>query len=179
MEDWNVVVTVNEDGYRQARRILEPYGAMAPTEYYNVMVMRVADVPGMMADLARRIEDSPGLMNDLSRVVPATHNFNFQTAEEFEEQARAIVLQWLGQLSGKKFYVRLHRRGFKGTLSSPHEERFLDDAILDALQELNTPGHIGFEDPDAVIDIETVGNRAGISLWTRKDLQRFEFLRPD
>ena len=44
---------------------------------------------------------------------------------------------------------------------------------------LNIPGQIGFEDPDAVIDIETVGNRAGISLWTREDLQRFEFLRPD
>jgi len=179
MEDWNVVVTVNEDGYRRVRRMLEPYGAIAPTGYYNVMVMQVADPAGMMEQLAERIEDSPGLMNDLSRVVPATHNFNFQNAQEFEEQARAIVLQWLGQLGGSKFHVRLHRRGFKGTLSSPHEERFLDEAILDGLQDLNTPGRIGFDDPDAVIDTETVGNRAGISLWTSEDLQRFEFLRPD
>jgi len=88
MEDWNVIVIVNEDGYRHGRRILEPYGAMAPTEYYNVVVMRVADLVGMMMDLARRIEDSPGLMNGLSRVVPATHNFNFRNAQEFEEQAR-------------------------------------------------------------------------------------------
>ncbi len=33
MEDWNVVVTVNEDGYRRVRCMLEPYGAIAPTEY--------------------------------------------------------------------------------------------------------------------------------------------------
>jgi hypothetical protein len=26
---------------------------------------------------------------------------------------------------------------------------------------MEDPEHIGFEDPDAVIDIETVGNRAG------------------
>lgn len=155
------------------------YGTIAPTGYYNVMVIRVANRAGMMMELAGRIEDSPGSMNDLSRVVPAMHTFNFQNAQEFEEQARTIVLQWLGQLDDSTFHVRLLCRGFKGALSSPHEERVLDEAILDGLQELNTPGQIGFEDPDAVIDIETVGNRAGITLWTREDLQCFELLRPD
>jgi tRNA(Ser,Leu) C12 N-acetylase TAN1 len=179
MKDWNVVVTVNEDGYRRVRRMLAPFGAIASTDYYNVMVMRVADPAGMMTELASCIEESPGLMNDLSRVIPAAHTFNFQNAEEFEEHARAIVLDWLTQLAGRTFYVRLHRRGFKGTLSSPQEERFLDEVILSGLQKLNAPGQISFEDPDAVIDIETVGNRAGISLWTREDLQRFTFLRPD
>jgi len=172
---FNAVVTVNEDGYRPVRRMLAPYGAVAPTDYYNVLVMRVADTAAMMEDLAGRIEESPGLMNDLSRVVPAREAFTFQSAEEFEERARAIVLQWVPELAGARFYVRLHRRGFKGRFSSPEEERFLDEAILDRLEQLNTPGRIDFGDPDAVIDIETVGNRFGLSLWTRDDLRRFRF----
>ena len=89
------------------------------------------------------------------------------------------MLQWLPKLAGKRFYVRLHRRGFKGILSSPQEERFLDDAILEGLQQAGTHGQIGFDDPDVVIDIETVDNRAGVSLWTREDIRRFAFLRPD
>ena len=100
VKDWNVVVTVNEAGYRQVRRLLAPYGAIAPTDYYNVMVMQVADPSGMMDDLTNRIEESPGLMNDLSRVVPAAHTFDFGSPEEFEQQARAIVLNWLDQLAG-------------------------------------------------------------------------------
>ncbi len=179
MQDWNVVVTANEDGYRRVRRMLARYGPIWPTEYYNVMVMRVADPTAMMEELAKLVEDNPGLMNDLSRVVPATRTFNFQNAAEFEQHARTIVLQWVQQLAHKRFYVRLHRRGFKGVLSSPHEERFLDEAILDRLQQLKTPGRIDFEDPEAVIDIETVDNRAGISLWTREEIRRFEFLHPD
>jgi len=30
-----------------------------------------------------------------------------------------------------------------------------------------------------VIDIETVGNRAGLSLWARDDLRHYPFLRID
>jgi tRNA(Ser,Leu) C12 N-acetylase TAN1 len=57
------------------------------------------------------------------------------------------------------------------------EERFLDDALLDALEAAGTPGRIAFDDPDAVIDVETVGNRTGMSFWTRADLERYPFLK--
>jgi len=30
-----------------------------------------------------------------------------------------------------------------------------------------------------VIDIETVGNRAGLSIWTKEQLSRFSFLHID
>jgi tRNA(Ser,Leu) C12 N-acetylase TAN1 len=72
--------------------------------------------------------------------------------------------------------VRLHRRGFKGVLSTPHEERFLDEALLSAL---GVGGRISFTDPDAVIQIETIGGRAGMSLWTREELRQYPFLGTD
>ena len=82
-------------------------------------------------------------------------------------------------MPARSFHVRLHRRGHKHALPSPREERFLDDAILQRLERENAPGRIDFEDPDAVIYVETVGNRAGVSLWTRDDLRRFPFLPAD
>jgi hypothetical protein len=61
-------------------------------------------------------------------------------------------------------------------LSTPKEERSLDDVLLEALQAAGTPGRIGFDDADAVIQIVTIDNRAGVSLWTREQCQRHPFL---
>jgi hypothetical protein len=70
----------------------------------------------------------------------------------------------------------MHRRGFKGVLSTPKEERFLDDVLLDALEAAGKPGRIGFEEPDAIVQIETVDGRAGLSLWSAAELRRYPFL---
>ena len=109
----------------------------------------------------------------------ATRTFIFNSTEEFEDRALSAGRGWGQQLPGKSFFVRIHRRGFKGKLSSPEEERFLDDALLDALAAAGTPGKIAFDDPDAVIVIETVDNRAGIALFTREEMARYLFVRAD
>jgi tRNA(Ser,Leu) C12 N-acetylase TAN1 len=88
-------------------------------------------------------------------------------------------MNWLPRLQGASFHVRMHRRGFKQAMSSQVEERFLDHAMLDALAELGHPGRIIFDDPDMIIDVETVGNRAGLSIWSRADLERYAFLKLD
>jgi hypothetical protein len=58
----------------------------------------------------------------------------------------------------------MHRRGFKGRLSSVEEERFLDNILLKALEKAGSRGRISFEKPDTFIALETVGPRAGLSL---------------
>jgi tRNA(Ser,Leu) C12 N-acetylase TAN1 len=35
---------------------------------------------------------------------------------------------------------------------------------------------VSFDNPDAIIAVETIGNQAGMSLWFREDLQRYPFL---
>ena len=42
-----------------------------------------------------------------------------------------------------------------------------------------TIGKISFEDPDAVVSLETVGPRVGLSLWTREELERYPLLHLD
>ncbi len=73
----------------------------------------------------------------------------------------------------------MHRRGFKGTLHSHREEQLLGGYLMDELEARAMPATIRFEDPDAVIAVDTVDQRAGMSLWTREQLRRFPFLDPE
>jgi len=174
--DWNVVVTLGEDSFREAVSLLRKWGAVKRTAYYRVLVVKVENPSAFFADFTAAVANAPGILNFVSHVVPAQETFDFSTAEEFETRARAVALAWAPKLGGKRFHVRLHRRGFKGTLSTPREEKFLDEALLAALGD---QGYIGFTDPDAVIQIETIDGRAGMSLWTREEIRHCSFLGAD
>lgn len=176
---WNVVVSVREHAYRAARRLLRPFGAIDRTDYYNILALEVADVKQFLEALRQTGEADPNALACLARVIPATHTFQFQTADEFGAHAKAAAADFVPQLAGKRFYVRMHRRGFRGTLSSQHEEQFLDHFLLESLKQSGSPGEITFADPDAVVAVETIGQWAGLSLWTREERERYPFLRFD
>ncbi|HEY3309509.1 MAG TPA: THUMP domain-containing protein [Desulfuromonadaceae bacterium] len=179
MLNWNVVVTVYEGGYNQAKRFLEQFGPVTRTDFFNLLVMRTADHQQFLEEFhskaGRNLEDA----SSVARVMPVIETFTFQTPEEFDTKAQQAVCTWLPTLANKGFHLRMHRRGFKGKLSSMDEERFLDDYLLQALKTAGTPGHITFENPDVIIALETIGTRAGLSAWTRAELKRFPFLHLD
>lgn len=179
MRDWNVVVSVRQGGYTRARQLLQRFGPVFRTEYYNVLVMKVDDSHRLLEDLRARVAEDPSILAAVARVAPAVRCFDFRSHDDFEAKAREAALAWVPELAHTAFHVRLHRRGHKDELPRPEEERFLDEALLEALERAGTPGRIRFEDPDVVLAVETVGHRAGLGLWTREDLQRYPFLRPD
>ena len=115
----------------------------------------------------------PNIGSPLARVMPVLQGFDFQTPAEFEDKARQAVCAWLPTLAGKRFFLRMHRRGFKVRLSSMEEERFLDTYLLEALEMAGSKGRISFDDPDAIISLGTLGSSAGLSLWSREDLERY------
>ena len=43
MRDWNVVVSVHDRQFVRACQLLSQFGRVERTEYYNVLVMKVAD----------------------------------------------------------------------------------------------------------------------------------------
>jgi len=174
--DWNVTVTLAEPTFGIARNMLAPWGQLRRTAFFNVAVMKVTDAATFLREFAAAVEETPGILNAMSHVVPFGHVFAFEDATEFEAKLRDIILSYAPQLAGKSFHVRLRRRGLKGIISTPEEERVLDDVLLEALAGSGKPGHISFEDPDYVVLIETVGQGGGVSLWTGKDLERYPFL---
>jgi tRNA(Ser,Leu) C12 N-acetylase TAN1 len=179
VQDWNVVVTVTEGGFVRGIRFLESFGAVSRTDYFNVLVMKAMDVPALMEAIRKTITGGGDEPFFLSRVVPVTRKFNFQSREEFEKAAKPLITEWAQELAGKGFHVRGHRRGFKGRLSSMEAEKWLSEVLLETTEEVGRPGRITFEDPDAIVAVETVGTQAGLSLWMREDLKRYPFLRLD
>jgi len=129
MYDWNVVISVHERGFIQACERFGELGPIHRTEFHNILVMKVDDIHSMMETLREWTLKDPTILSFLGRVVPVTHTFTFQLPEEFEAKAKEVVLGWVPQLAGKGFHVRMHRRGFKGKLPSPDEERFLDKIL--------------------------------------------------
>jgi tRNA(Ser,Leu) C12 N-acetylase TAN1 len=179
MRDWNVVVTVRGNQFRQALRLLRPHGRVAGSGFFNVLLMQVDDPGAFLEALRARAEQDPGSVACLARVTPVDHTFGFHSVEEFETHAREAVQDYVPALAGKSFHVRVHRRGFKGQLSSLDEERVLAEGLLERLQGAGTPGRVAFADPDAVVEVETVGTRAGTSMWTRQDVSSHPLLHPD
>jgi tRNA(Ser,Leu) C12 N-acetylase TAN1 len=179
MKDWNVVVNLKEKGFRTAMDILGRMGRVGKTEYYNVLVMNVADIGAFLEELRQKAEARPYFLRFISRLVPVTEAFLFNTPDEFEDKAGKAVMKWIPLLAGKKFHVRMHRRGFKGELKSLEEERFLDTFILGELGRAGQSARVSFDDPDYIIALETVDDRAGLSIWARDELKKYPFIRPD
>lgn len=179
MENWNVVIRVHEHGFKRAFKQLQGYGAVSSTDYFNVLALTVPDIPRFLEQLRDPETTDPALLSVLSSVIPVTYTFTFQNPEEFEAKACQTVVQWSPQLVGQGFHVRMHRRGFKGKLSSHDEEVALDRVLLNALEAAGTPGHLNFDDPDAIVVVETLGQWCGMACWLRADWQRHPFLQVD
>jgi tRNA(Ser,Leu) C12 N-acetylase TAN1 len=179
MQTWNVIATIRGADYTRARRLLAELGEVRRTEFYNVLTIRVDDVSALLEELRARLAADPHALDVVARLMPVTERFVFQTAEEFRHKAAELLQAWAPRLSGKSFHIRMHRRGFKGRLSSHEEERALAGALLQALEQTQAPVRVVFADPDAIVAVETIGNEAGLSLWERGALQRYPFLQLD
>lgn len=175
LTDWNVIVTVRDEGYRKTKRVLKDYGTTAQTSYYNVLVARVSNLADFLHDFTIDYRNHPFLQDAVSRIGPLQHTFTFSSAEDFEQKAKEVIRGWIMKMNGSTFHVRMHRRGHH-ELSTLKEEQAMDRFILEELFVQGLSGQIGFRDEDYIIEIETIDNQAGISLWSRADLINYPFL---
>ncbi|MEJ2061232.1 MAG: THUMP domain-containing protein [Acidihalobacter sp.] len=178
MNGWNVVVSTIAGHYQKAGRLLWPYGPVHRTDYFNVLTLRVDDVTQFLEQFREDFVKKPSIADCFGRVMPVTVRFAFQSPQEFETSACEAAVPWLTQLAGRRFHVRMHRRGFKGRLSSQHEEQFLDHEIIERTGP-EAPATVDFDDPDFIIAVETLGREAGLSLWDRAARARYPFLKLD
>lgn len=179
MHDWNAVISVKDHGFTRAMNTFSRFGEVVRTEFYNILIIKANDMAGMLDRVSEQMSRDPELMSFLSRLVPVTKTFIFSSGPDFEHKAQDALQEWIPRLIGKGFHVRIHRRGFKGRVNSPAEEKFLDAFIIGSLEKAGGSAHIVFDNPDAIIIIETIGTRAGLSFWTREDMEHYPFLKLD
>ena len=91
MHDWNIVVTIHQGHYHEARRFLETFGRLSQTDYFNVLVLKVDDLGKFLEDMDREFKMAPTMNHLISRVMPATVTFDFQKPAEFEAQVRRAL----------------------------------------------------------------------------------------
>lgn len=176
MHDWNAVITVREGEFANACRLLEPFGPVRKTDFYNTLVMRAADPFRLLANLHGAAAGNPGIFAAISRFLPTERRFSFRSVEELEKRSRLVLQEWLPRLDHGSFHIRMHRRGFKGKMSGMEEERLLSDFLLRELAAADIAVRIDFNNPGTIIALETVGTQAGLSLFRRDELQRFPLL---
>jgi tRNA(Ser,Leu) C12 N-acetylase TAN1 len=179
VDDWNVVASVRGQAFARARQLLGAVGRVSPTGYYNVFAMRVDDPHGCCDAIARLRDTEPDFDDTIGRVAPVTDMFEFNSDEEFEERSLEALRRFLPRLGGHSFHVRIHRRGRQELQHRQLEEQRLDARLLAELDAANAPGSISFDDPDVILDVETIRDRGGAALWTRADLSKYPFLRLD
>ncbi len=179
MKDWNTIVTIYRQGFRRATRALQKIGPTERTPYYNVLVMKADEPMAALEAIERLTAEQPPLYDAIARVAPAGTTFDFQSPEDFQQHVKSVLLGLAPSLAGRSFHVRLHHRGSRLNVRTPDAERQFDDFLVVATGKSGTPARIGFSEPDAVIVIDTIDDRAGVAMWTRDDLARHRLLRPD
>jgi tRNA(Ser,Leu) C12 N-acetylase TAN1 len=56
-------------------------------------------------------------------------------------------------------------------------EKDMSAFIIDALEKTGKQAQVDFEEPEKLIIVETIGNRAGVGLITRTMKERYPFIR--
>lgn len=178
--DWNGLAVPGDGCFRDAWRFLQGFAEVSKTNYLNVLALRF-DVPArtLLDDLERAMKDDPGAQGLIARVAPCEDVFTFVDPPDFDVRAREAVLARAGDVAGRSFHVRVHRRGFKKDFDRLAREKRLGEALWHEAVARGTPSKIAYDDAEVVVAIETIDGRAGLSILTRDDLAKYPLLRPD
>ena len=169
---WNVLVTGQEGVAGDLLRQLKKLGRFRWAGFRNVIIGQVDDVEAFLQTLQDLMEQKPFVEAWLGKAVPIDATFQF-SAEEFLADVERELTPFLDRLAGRTFYVRVERRGHKGVLRTAEIEQEIGAFLVRALTERGHSPKVKFDDPDVVLDVEILGDRAGISLITRELRTRF------
>ncbi len=176
MRPWNVLVTALEGRRDALRAALRPLGAFAGSGYRNVLVGLVPDVPAFLEQVHEELARGTLLRSALARVVPVELHAELDPADPAAALAAAAE-PLLERLGTGTFYVRVERRGLKGTVDSAALEREVGTRLWRALEARGCVPRVAFRDPDHVLAIETLGRHAGLGLLSRALRLRYPFVR--
>ena len=175
MADWNVLATSLE-GRRDALLLsLRKLGRFRPGGYRNVVIGLVEDQDEFLVRVREALAAEGLLPTALAKVVPIETTALID-ADTAVATLAAAAEPFLDRLAGGSFFVRFERRGLKGRLHSPTVEREVGDHVWRALAARGHTPRVDFADPDAVLVIETIGDRAGLAVITRAIRREYPFV---
>jgi tRNA(Ser,Leu) C12 N-acetylase TAN1 len=176
VDDWNVLATSVEGARPVLLAWLRRHGAFRGGGYRNVAIGRVADMPAFLAALRDDLVREPGRAAALGRVLPIERTLLLDPSAPLASLEAAIEPLHV-RLAGGSYFVRLERRGLRDALHSGDVERTLGAVLWRALEAAGHVPRVAFRDPDVVVAIETLGERAGIAVIDRALRVTYPFVR--
>jgi tRNA(Ser,Leu) C12 N-acetylase TAN1 len=176
MKEWNILATAFWGRGKDALRLLSLLGEFKETGFKDVLQGHVEDIMLFLEKLESLREENPGRMTSLSQILPLERTFSFSLTD-FIDKLKKAVLPYVEGVEGKKFYVRVKRRGHRGEMSSLEIEKEISSFIFETLEKAGKQAQVSFSDPDAVIVIETIANRAAVTLITREMREKYPLIK--
>jgi tRNA(Ser,Leu) C12 N-acetylase TAN1 len=176
--DWNVLVTAQAGRQRELRGALARLVTLRRTPFPCVMVGRVEDFDAVAAAVETQRTQQPFLDLWLGRMLPIERTFRVDVVGFTESLAREIA-PFVDRLAGRRFHVRVERRGHKGAIDSHLVEQEIGEHVRALLEQRGASAALEFDDPDVVLSVELLGDVGGIGLVTRELRARYPFVRID
>jgi hypothetical protein len=174
--DWNVIAKPRKGCFERAKWHLYHLGTPAETSHGPLLIASVSDVDEMLDYLVDRPDGDAALFQCFDCIRPMRSEFEFETSEEFLDEATGLIDGLAPKLAGKRFCIRLNTRGRPLSRNDGLVENALYNSLLDRLGDYHDPGQIGHGSCDVLINVETVGKSAGFAMWSRSDLELYPFL---
>ena len=173
---WNLLVTSLEGQRESLLYALRTLVRFRRGGFPNVLVATVDDPLAFLHVLHEAHERMPAVRSGLGKVVPITHRLRFTGPETFVDEVSAALEPLADRLAGT-FFVRVFRRGFRGTLDSTRAEGEIGARMVALLEARGHRPQVRFRDPDVAVAIETLRDEAGIAVLDRDLRSAHPFVR--
>lgn len=175
MTAWNVLATAQPHQLQRLLSILQAHGEFQHTPFRGVIVGMVAEREALYEALAAREARKGATFAAIGHLVPIDRTFAF-APDTLEARLHEAAAGYAAAIGGGSFHVRVERRGLKGQVHSQATERALAEHVFDRIAALGHAPVIRFDDPDAVVVVETLGTVCGVGLVTRALRTRYPFI---
>lgn len=169
MREWNILVTALWGQGKKVLQVLTQHGEFKSSGFKDVLQGHVEDVRFFLEKLELMRQENPDRINALSQIVPLERTFYFKLPD-LMDKLKETISPYIEKIEDKKFYVRVKRRGHKSELSSQEMEKEIAGFFVENFENAGKQAHVGFNDPDVILVVETIANWAGVA-WITRDMK--------
>ncbi len=77
IKNWNVIISIYQDGYRFARRALRNLGYAGSSPFHNLITVSTDDPVMLLDAVEKKAAENAAFYDAISRIAPALRSFDF------------------------------------------------------------------------------------------------------